>query len=60
MLNLEEILWYKPKFYKVDLLDKSWLEQVFKENNFEWVIYFAWLKAVGKSCENLYCIFKII
>jgi len=50
--KIEKILWYKPKFYKVDLLDKNWLEQVFKENNFEWVIHFAGLKAVGESCEK--------
>ena len=50
--KIEKILWYKPKFYKVDLLDKNWLEQVFKENNFDRVIHFAWLKAVGESCEK--------
>lgn len=40
------------KFYKVDLLDKQSLEQVFKENEFESVIHFAGLKAVGESVSK--------
>jgi len=49
--RIKKILWYKPKFYKVDLLDRNWLERVFQENKFDWVIHFAWLKAVWESCE---------
>lgn len=37
------------KFYKVDLLDKEKLEEVFKTNKIETVIHFAGLKAVGES-----------
>ncbi len=37
------------KFYKVDLLDREDLEQVFSENYIEAVIHFAGLKAVGES-----------
>ena len=37
------------KFYEVDLLDEENLEKVFKENNIEYVIHFAGLKAVGES-----------
>jgi len=50
--KIEKILWYKPKFYQVDLLDKKWLEKVFEENKFDGVIHFAWLKAVWESCEK--------
>ena len=50
--RIEKILWYRSKFYKVDLLDKSWLEKVFKENKFDWVLHFAGLKAVWESCEK--------
>ncbi len=37
------------KFYKVDLLDKDALMKVFDENEFDSVIHFAGLKAVGES-----------
>ncbi len=47
--NLEKILWYRPKFYKVDLLDKENLEKIFKKNDFDGVLHFAWLKAVGEE-----------
>ncbi len=50
--NIEKILGYKPKFYKVDLLDKGWLEQVFKENKFDGVIHFAWLKVAPESINK--------
>ena len=37
------------KFYEVDLLDKDALMKVFDENEFDSVIHFAGLKAVGES-----------
>lgn len=37
------------KFYKVDLLDYEEVERVFNENDFDSVIHFAGLKAVGES-----------
>lgn len=37
------------KFYKVDLLDRVGLEEIFEENKIEAVIHFAGLKAVGES-----------
>ncbi len=49
---IEKILGYKPDFYKVDLRDKNSLEEVFKKYSFDWVIHFAWLKAVWESCEK--------
>lgn len=49
---IEKIIGYKPDFYEVDLRDKSKLEEVFEKYNFDWVIHFAWLKAVWESCEK--------
>ncbi|MDC7783896.1 UDP-glucose 4-epimerase GalE [Priestia megaterium] len=40
------------KFYEVDLLDATNLENIFKENTIDAVIHFAGLKAVGKSVET--------
>lgn len=37
------------KFYKVDLLDKNGLEDIFSNHSIEAVIHFAGLKAVGES-----------
>ena len=37
------------KFYKVDLLNKDALKEIFRKNNIEAVIHFAGLKAVGES-----------
>lgn len=39
------------RFYQVDLLDQTELDQVFAENQIEAVIHFAGLKAVGESVE---------
>lgn len=50
--SIWEILGYKPDFYEVDLRDKEKLEEVFKKYDFDWVLHFAWLKAVGESCKN--------
>lgn len=47
--RIQEITKKTFKFYKVDLLDKESLEQVFIENNIEAVIHFAGLKAVAES-----------
>lgn len=50
--SIWEILGYKPDFYEVDLRDKEKLNEIFKKYKFDWVLHFAWLKAVGESCEN--------
>lgn len=50
--NIWEILGYKPDFYEVDLRDKEKLNEIFKKYKFDWVLHFAWLKAVGESCEK--------
>lgn len=39
-------------FYEVDLRDKSGLRRVFGENEFDFVVHFAGLKAVGESVER--------
>jgi len=39
------------RFYKVDITDAAALETVFKEHQFEAVVHFAGLKAVGESSE---------
>ena len=49
---IEKILGYKPDFFEVDLRDKSKLEEVFKQYNFDGVIHFAGLKAVWESCSK--------
>lgn len=50
--SIEKIIWYKPIFFQTDLRDKVKLESLFKEYSFDWVIHFAWLKAVWESCEK--------
>ena len=46
---VKEITGKDFKFYEVDLLDKEALTKVFDENEFQSVIHFAGLKAVGES-----------
>jgi len=50
--RVQEITGKTFKYYKVDLLDRPALEQVFQENEIEAVIHFAGLKAVGESVEK--------
>lgn len=47
--RVQEISGKPLKFYKVDLLDKPALEEVFQKETIEAVIHFAGLKAVGES-----------
>ncbi len=49
--KIEMISWKKPKFYKWDLRNKTVLDKIFSENKIDWVIHFAWAKAVWESCE---------
>ena len=48
---IQKITGTEPKFYKVDLLDYDAVNKCFDENNFDAVIHFAGLKAVGESCR---------
>ncbi len=50
--RVEEITGKTVKFYKVDLLDKENLEEVFKKEQIDSCIHFAGLKAVGESVEK--------
>ena len=50
--NIQSILGYKPSYYECDLRDRKKVFEVFEENTFDWVIHFAWAKAVWESCEN--------
>ncbi|MFA6309191.1 MAG: UDP-glucose 4-epimerase GalE [Clostridia bacterium] len=47
--RVRDITGKKLKFYKVDILDREALEEVFKKEDIEAVIHFAGLKAVGES-----------
>lgn len=47
--RVKEITGKSLRFYKIDLVDKSALEEVFKENDIHAVIHFAGLKSVGES-----------
>ncbi|GIY19020.1 UDP-glucose 4-epimerase [Caerostris extrusa] len=38
-------------FYKLDLLDKDALKEIFQKHSFSCVVHFAALKAVGESCR---------
>lgn len=50
--KIEELTGVKPKFYNVDLRDAEALAKVFADGNFDAVIHFAGLKAVGESVEQ--------
>lgn len=50
--NIEKITGKRPKFYKVDLLDKKGMDELFKNGKYDLVIHFAGLKAVGESVEK--------
>lgn len=50
--RIAEIVGTRPKFYQADLLDKAALEKIFSENEFDVVMHFAGLKAVGESVEE--------
>ena len=49
---IKELTGVKPKFHQVDLLDQPAMEKVFEESDFDAVIHFAGLKAVGESVEQ--------
>ena len=50
--DIEKITGIKPKFHEVDLLDMPAVEKVFEEGNFDLVMHFVGLKAVGESVEK--------
>lgn len=50
--KIQEITGVKPVFYKADMTKIDELKEVFKENNYDAVIHFAGLKAVGESVQK--------
>lgn len=50
--SIEEITGIKPLFLKIDLMDRSLILDLFKSENFDAVIHFAGVKAVGESVSN--------
>ena len=50
--RIERITGKKVPFYKIDLRDKSALNELFDRENIESVIHFAGLKAVGESVSK--------
>lgn len=48
--RVEKITGKPVRFYKADLCDIDAVEKIFGENQFDAVIHFAGLKAVGESC----------
>jgi UDP-glucose 4-epimerase len=50
--NIWQILGYKPDFYEIDIRNLEEMKKVFEKYNFDWVIHFAWLKAVWESCKK--------
>jgi UDP-glucose 4-epimerase len=53
LLGIEKILWYCPPFFEYDIRDKWGIEVIFEKYDFDGVIHFAWIKAVGESCEKI-------
>lgn len=49
---IKELTGVKPKFHKVDLRDAEALAKIFQDGDFDAVIHFAGLKAVGESIEK--------
>ena len=47
--RVEQITGKPVKRYDGDVRDEALMERVFTENNIDWVIHFAGLKAVGES-----------
>ena len=50
--RIEKITGKRPFFYQGDIRDDRFLEKVFSENQFDAVIHYAGLKAVGESVEK--------
>ena len=50
--RVEALTGVKVPFYKVDILDREGLDEIFSKENIDAVIHFAGLKAVGESVEK--------
>lgn len=56
--RVERLTGKKADFHKLDLLDKEGLTALFESYDFDAVVHFAGLKAVGESVENPLLYFK--
>ena len=50
--RVESLTGKKLRFYEGDVRDEALLRKIFAENEIEYVIHFAGLKAVGDSCKK--------
>lgn len=50
--KIEKIAGKRPNFYEIDLLDEEKMDKLFAENDYDLVMHFAGLKAVGESVEK--------
>ena len=50
--KIEKIAGERPNFYEIDLLDYEKMDKLFSENQYDLVIHFAGMKAVGESVEK--------
>lgn len=50
--KIEKIAGKRPGFYQIDLLDYDGMNELFSKNDYELVVHFAGLKAVGESVEQ--------
>ncbi len=51
LIRVQKLTDKEVTFHKIDLLDKDAVNKLFDENNFDSVIHFAGLKAVGESVD---------
>ncbi|MDO9549303.1 MAG: SDR family NAD(P)-dependent oxidoreductase, partial [Candidatus Marinimicrobia bacterium] len=49
--RVQEITGRSLEFHKIDLLERTWLDALFRDHQFDAVIHFAGLKAVGESVQ---------
>ena len=50
--KIEKIAGRRPNFYEIDLLDEEKMDKLFVANDYDLVMHFAGLKAVGESVEK--------
>ena len=50
--RIEQLTNIRPDFYQGDVRDSEFLDACFSKGNFDAVIHYAGLKAVGESCEK--------
>lgn len=50
--GIKKILGYSPDFFECNISDETTLDGIFQAYNFDAVVHFAGLKAVGESCEK--------